>query len=182
MDIRRRTAAALAGLTLLIGGTAAGCTTTSDNADDAPQPAQTGAPPGRAGNDTTALVTALASTFSLDEETVQTAVDDAMSSVVGRGGGSGGQPPSDGQGQPPSDSAAPPSARGSAEPGVPDEGRLAEQLAASIATALSLDEAEVLTVVEANLPQRGDPGQGGPGDRGSDGDQNAPNPQPTTTG
>lgn len=184
MDIRRRTAAALAGLALLISGTTAGCATTSSSAVDTPQTTQTGAPPGRESSDTSALVAALASTFQLDEATVQTAVDDAMSSVAGRrGGGPGGQQPGDGQGQPPTDSSAEPSAPpedgdgSGGGMGMPGQSQLAEQLAASIATALSLDEAEVLTVVQANLPQLGGPGgQGGPG-----ADQDAPSPQPTTT-
>lgn len=191
MDIRRRTAAALAGLALLIGGTIAGCAAATGSADT-PQTTQTGTPPGRQGSDTSALVAALVSTFDLDEATVQTAVDDAISSLMGRSpGGGSGQPP--GQGQPPTDAGNPPStpptdsgsqgAPGSDQIGeggrMPGSDRLAEQLATSIATALKLDEAEVLTVVQANLPQLGGPGggQGGPGRN-----QDTPSPQPTTTG
>jgi len=176
VTIRHR-AAALATVALLVGGMTAGCAATSGNAGDAPQTAQTGAPPDRGGSDTSALVAALASTFSLDEATVQAAVDDAMSSLGGRGGGrpagQSGDGPDD-SGNPPSaspgDSGNPPSPPAGGQ-GMGGGGQLAERLAASIATALDLDEAEVLTVVQANLPQRG----------GSGGDQNAPNPQPTPT-
>ena len=189
MDIRRRTAAVLAGLALLIGGTVAGCAAATSSADT-PQTTQTGTPPGQQGSDTSARVAALVSTFDLDEATVQAAVDDAMSSLMGQrpGGGSGQSP---GQEQPPTDAGNPPSTpptdsgnRGS--PGgdqtdgrMPGSDRLAEQLATSIATALNLDEAEVLTVVQANLPQLGGPGggQGGPGRN-----QDTPSPEPTTTG
>ncbi|MDQ7992355.1 MAG: hypothetical protein AAGC63_04980 [Propionicimonas sp.] len=156
--IRRRTAALAAGAVLLIGGVAAGCSALGDSQDGP----RAGAPAdGQRGMDTTALVTALADGLGIDEATVKTAVDKAMSeSMGGRGDRTEDGTPS-----------SPPTTSPTAQPD--DSGRggsgMASRLAAAIAAELDADEATVLQIVSDNLPG-GRPGGG-----------DAPSPEPTTT-
>ncbi|MEA5052793.1 MAG: hypothetical protein VB093_05015, partial [Propionicimonas sp.] len=154
---------------------------------------------GQGGFDTSALVAALAEGLNLDQTTVQTAVDDAVAALSSQPGEppSGGQPPdgqaSGGPAAPDSQASGAPaapsgeSAQGDAGPGASGgEGgqggpggnsQLAEQLAGSIATALGVDESQVLTIVQANLPAMGGPG----GQAAPSGAADAPSPQPTTS-
>lgn len=141
MELRRRTAAALAGTVLLVGGLAAGCSALGGIIDFDGAGQRGGAPAGgRGGIDSAGLVKALAERLGLAESEVQGAVDKAMEAVQSdRGGRPGGGRPSA------SPSGAPSGGTG--------EG-LAELLAEAIAADLGADEAAVLEIVSDHLPDR----------------------------
>ncbi|MGC3954132.1 MAG: hypothetical protein QM804_07765 [Propionicimonas sp.] len=153
MEIRRRTAAAMAGLVVLLGGLAAGCAATADSGIPAAPAGQDGGGPGGrppGGDfDTSALVTALADGLGLDEATVKTAVEEALAARTGGGGRPSGEPSGMPTGEPPT--AAPDGSGG----GQRGEG-MAQRIAAAIAEKLGVDEAEVLPIVQQNLPGAGD--------------------------
>lgn len=190
--IRRRTAAIAAGVVLLIGGVAAGCS--AAEADDTRDGPRAGAPAdNRPERDTSQLVTALVEGLGVDKAAAQDAVDEAMSQVMGDR--DRGDKPADGT-TPSAPPSSQPSAPSSGTPSAPQEaptddgdGRsgLAADLAAVIADELDADEAKVLEIVKQNLPEAPDrdgdgrgPGKGG--DRGDDrGNGSEPSPQPSTT-
>lgn len=154
MSLRRRTVAALAGTVITLGAVAAGCSATSSESAGQAQGQRPGGDGQRGGGfDTTALVSALATGLDLDEAKAKTAVEDAMSSVMGERGQRSGQPSDMPSGEPSGMPSGQPTDLPSGGQG--DGSKLAEQLAAKIATALDVDQDKVLTIVEANLPTGG---------------------------
>jgi hypothetical protein len=100
----------------------------------------------RSAMDTQALVTALAKGLDKDEASVKEAVESAMDSLRTKGDDTRGQPSAAPSGNTDPGSGTPPTTTG------PQGGKgAAAKLAAAIATALGVDEATVLTIVQANL-------------------------------